>query len=644
MDRSAVRIFAVVCVVFFLLLCAAFDAAGERAEGSSVAVIGTRHMQQWQERDRRIDRGFPDYQYIPWEFLHLMDLSADDYGLVIVFCPTGSQEQGLPPAGFEKVAGYLDAGGQALVFLHGTIGDRVEELFIRSIGAGTLGRGRDNPDHLSGIVWEDHDGTPLRMANNPCGRMQWFNAITEPEADGAEVTARWVDYQGEIRSPAVVRAPYGYLFNINHHGDAQGIVLDAMVELAPWLGADIFSSLREEYAETEEYAFASEVIDASPEGRAMLAEAQALKSSGEAAADRGDFAAANRLIAEAERKLVRSYAVSMPSVPEEERMVSLTVRELPDPGIVIPRLAKAGFTNVRFHFRPGFYPSPLVDIEAETDWLKKWVDTGHAHGMTIGPVIAPAYVFHGEKTYERAVEEDWRVVPDYGREREPITGSPYRVEVCRARPEFIEHVVEKVSGIVEKYAVGQIMFDVIRWRGTCYCDVCRERFQEDTGLEIGEWPYEVLTQYPDEFRDWRAGIIKEIVRRSSEAVKGINPEVDMAVCVRSQRSSNLREGQYWWEWDDYVDWIAAMYYTPDIEGLKELLVRLKSSLPEDKTARTFPILNPMNTDRSGKNIVHLRQIDLQREHAPAAISYWNAHAICDDFLELLRIGPFRNRR
>ncbi len=635
--RGLARVLAVACVIFLM-------AASSSSAGSGVAVIGTRHMQQWQERDRKLDRGFPEYQYIPWEFLHLMDLGADDYGLVIVFCPTGAQERGLPPGAFGKVAGYLADGGQALVFLNGTIGDRTGELFIESIGAGTIRRGRDNPDNLQAVVWEDEDGSQLRMANNPSGRMQWFNELTEPAAGDAEVTARWVDYGGEVKSPAAVRTPYGYLFNINHYGDPQRIIIDAMMELAPWLGEDIFRSLGEEYAETEEYAFATGAIESSGEGRALLAEAEALKLRAEAAAERGDFTAANRLMVEAERKLVRSYAVSMPSVPEEERMVSLTVRELPDPGIVIPRLAEAGFTSLRFHFRPGFYPSPLVDIDVETDWLEKWVDTAHAHGMKIGPVIAPSYVFRGEKTYHRVVEDDWRVVPDYGREREPITGSPYRIEVCRARPEFIEHVVEKVSWIVEKYAVDFILYDFIRWRGTCYCDVCRERFQKDTGLQIGKWPDDALTEYPDEFRDWRASIITEIVRRTSEAVKSIDPEAEMAVCVRPSRSANLREGQYWWEWDDYADRVGAMYYTPDLDGLKELLVRLRGSLPEDKTVRTFPILNPMNTARSGKSIVHLRQIDLQREYAPAAISYWDAHGICDDFLELLSEGPFRDRK
>ncbi len=100
------------------------------------------------------------------------------------------------------------------------------------------------------------------------------------------------------------------------------------------------------------------------------------------------------------------------------------------------------------------------------------------------------------------------------------------------------------------------------------------------------------------------------------------------------QSRGLSEGQHWWEWGDYVDFVSPMYYTPDIEGLREHLAEYGGLLP---------CLYPMGGSRSGKNIMHLRQIDLQREYAPAGIYYWTFNHMSDRFLELLRTGPFRKK-
>ncbi len=619
-----------------LLEVAAWRPEREKATGG-LGVIGLREdIRVAFERSGRLSMGFPEYDFIPWEFLHMRNITADDYDLLVIFAPTGGQERNVPDEAFENVRGFLDGGGRAIIFLNHTIGRQTETLVLDRIGSELLGLTRDKTT-LRRVAWQDIDGTMREMKNTASGD-QWFPTLAEPEAEGSETAGYWYDYRGERHSPAVIRAPFGYVLNINFYGNHWPFTSNAMIEVAPGLSAGIFGSLSEEYARTLEELDARELSRA---GRARRSSAERMKrAAGRRAAVR-DYAEANRLILDAERELMKAYAVSMPSVPGEERIVWVTARAHPDPEPIAANLAEAGFTGVSLTYRPGFYPSELDSREAEVDWMQKWVDAAKRHGLKIGANYFPG-VRSGSRMYDRAAAEDWRTVEagQYGRERAPATG---QFGVCRARPEIQEYSVAKAIDLIKKYPVDYVFYDGMRWTARrCFCDNCRERFQEDTGIEVEEWPDDALGVYNDEFMRWGADKITEIVRMASEKIDETNPEVKLGVIVRpGGRSRGISEGQHWWEWGDYVDIVSFMYYVPETKVLEEHFIEYRG--PEGAGYDLMPCLYPGGGYGRGLGLIQLQQIDLQRKYAPAGIYYWHYEPMCDSFLELLKMGPFRNR-
>ncbi len=611
--------------------------APEEAPGR-FAVIGLRtDIRAAFERCGRLSMGFPEHDFIPWEFLHMRNITPDDYDLLVVFAPTGSQEVSVPEEAFENFRGFLDGGGKAIIFLNQIIGGQTENLVLDRIGSKPLGLTRDKTT-LRRVVWRDHNGTMREIKNVPTGRGQWFPELAEPEARGSETVGYWHDYSGERHSPAIIRASFGYVLNINYYGSHWPFTASAIAELAPGLAPGVFAMLGEEYSLTLEELGAREL---SREGMARRSAGERMRREAERRAAVRDYAEANRLILDAERKLIEAYAVSMPAVEDEERIVWVAARAQPEPGPIAASLAEAGFTGIALTYRPGFYPSELDVREAEVDWMNKWVEAAQRHGLKIGANYTPRTIYPGAKAYERAVAEDWRTVEAgrYGMERPSASG---RIGVCPARPEVQEYAVAKAVDLVEKYPVDYVLYDAIRWRShRCYCDNCRERFQEDTGIKVEKWPDDALDAYRDEFMRWGADKITEIVRDAAAGINAADPGAKLGVIVRRGEGRNLAEGQHWWEWSDYVDIVSFMYYTPDTEGLEESMRRFSGLLPEDGSVALMPCLYPGGGYGRGLGLIQLQQMDLQRKLTPAGIYYWHYEPMCDSFLELLRMGPFR---
>ncbi len=385
----------------------------------------------------------------------------------------------------------------------------------------------------------------------------------------------------------------------------------------------------------------------------MRSRADELRQMAAAAAAAGEFSKAIRFILPAESELVRAYAVSMPAVQGGERIVFTFARSLPDPEIICARLAGAGFTGVAVTHLEGHYPSKLYGKnvqpgaayagEDDADWMQKWVDTAHKHGLKIGPSFSAFSVYEGSPEYARALEEDWRVVPGglVGKPPAPFRKSP-RLDPCRSRPEVPDYAIDKAREIIEKYPVNYIFYDYIRWSETCYCNYCREKFQQDTGLKIEKWPDDVMGQYQEAYNDWRARPVTRVIRTTAENIAAINPKIKLGVFTFRGKREAWGKGQYWWEWTNYADYVMPMIYAPDNQKMKDLFIEINGLLPAGSRARLLPALAPPGV-KGGSDLTRLQQLDLQRQYAPAGVMYFAYYLLSDAFLDLLRSGPWRDR-
>ncbi len=621
------------------------DMPGFEIEAESrVAVIG---VGTFDVRERAVEKisWVVENDFIPFNLLEYRDLTPGDYSLIVVYPPFWGSERDVSDEAVEKIIRYIDDGGRAMIYLPmmlkpGVIESRSD--FLDLIGSEqTDATGFDNPHELRLLRWTDPDGAPRETNNAVPGNH--MGIISEPRADGAKTVGYWYDREGERRHIAMVKAPFGYVLNINTIHDHRMFTAPAMADAAPELGPEIFEHMLIKYDDVKERVEAAVL---SADGRGRHAGALRMERRAREAAAAGNFVAATRQLLEAENEMVKAYAVSMPSVRGETRNVFTWARTLPDPDIYLSRLARAGFTGATLTHLEGHYPSRIYREQTPgKDYLQKWIDAGRRHGIKIGVVIAPFFVFQGSDVYDRAVKENWLAVAarDYGKESGPISGSPWRIDdVCRSRPEIVDYAVDKSLELIENYQVDFIDLDYIRWRWTCYCDACREQFEEHMGFKIENWPDEVTSgTYAGEFDKWRAGPVTSVVRRTSELIGRINPEIKLSVWVFDERRARSL-GQFWWEWTDYVDLIQPMVYGPDNSALENTMKEMNSLIPAGGRARLAPGLAPPG-DKRGSDLTKLQQIDLQREHAPAGLAYFTYHYFSDYWLDLLSMGPWRER-
>ncbi len=596
--------------------------------------------------EENLNRAGIDYDYIPFNFLAVRGLDKKNYPVSIIFLPGRVDE-----AEFEVIKSYLESGGRAIIFLSHTGLDRGGTARLMKLFSCEGGRGYRNTHQpeifgrFRRILFTDPDHLPARIDNLP-------RILSEIRAvsDDARVIAYWEDIAGEIEIPAVVRHEYGYLFNNNSFGDLHNLrmfLANAVVELAPGAGGQIYSNLLELYRERME-----EVAPGitTRESRGYISEARRLERAAEGAFRRRDYRQANASLVEADKNLVYAYAASMPSVPDEKRLVFAA--HLTDPEETFARLAGGGLQELSPIHVHGMYPSELHNSRAGEDRLREWIEAARLHNLKFGVTRVPFRVHEGSEVYRKAIEENWKIVTpaEYGKPGEPLRGKPYQPtgrkqlfpDVCHSA--VSDYAIAKVVEVARNYPVNHIMLDYIRWPNSpysvCVCDHCRERFQKDTKIRIGDWPDEALGKYRDQFNEWRAEQITRVVREISRQVKAINPDIKIGIYTVSDRARAV--GQHWWDWGSYVDYSMPMIYTNDLERARGRSTQVNEKLGESERARLVPCIGV-----TGYNIADpltwLRQIDLQRELAPEGIMFFHYAFMSDPNLELLRIGPYRKR-
>lgn len=643
--------------LLLLFICASLCEGSPRA---ALVYGGQRHLSGWQfGSERGLDRNVAEENIrragIPYDFHSFSDLpekglDKENYPLSIIYLAQRSSEQEAA-----AVKSYLESGGRAIIVIPSDgldrgPGDELLEMFSCRIGRrytrdfypNVTTRGR--PPRIWGrfrrIIFTEPDGFPQFIENLP------FTLYDiKPISDELDVIAYWEDLQEEVEIPAVIRHEYGYIFNLNSWGDLYNFrtfIANAAVGLVPELAEQVYDNLAGIYRDTLAQTSSASIAG---EGAGFLERACRYKEIASAAAGRGDFKAANRLVLRADANLVNAYAASMESNPDETRLIGIARHSNTHPDDTLSRYKRAGFNAVTLWGSGG--PASLED----------WFDAARRHDVSIGAMVSPFYLrpygYSSEADYYQAVlkkarEEDWRnVFPrDYGRERlvpERLSG-----HLCptRMRDFGIENTlkyIRKLSELKHLAGLDHIFLDHIRGhhRSFCVCDYCREKFQQDTGIEAHNWPADVIVRYSDEYARWRASIVTSVVREVSLGASSMVPGIKVGIFQR-RVSDARREGQYWWEWGDYVDYIMPMIYKHEINIVRERLEEIDNLLPAGKRAKPLPVL-AVPGYRVRDYLTWMKLIEVQKELAPAGIRFYTDNMMSEPIIELLSAGPFREK-
>ncbi len=476
----------------------------------------------------------------------------------------------------EVLAGFVRSGGKliACFSLPGALADL--------LGVSQQGfRSQAFPGEFSSMRFEDTppEGAPLSVAQGSWGII---------DADAIEGTGRvaawWHDESGaRTEAPAIIMSESGAWFShiiLSDDGVAKGkLLLNLAAHFVPELRGRACTrrlALLGQSVSDSGWQEAVGAVRALPEfagtrAPAALEEAERHRASAMTAFDAGGWQEATAEADQAEELLRTAYSLAQRPVIPEFRGTWCH----PPEGIrgwgwerTAAHLAESGINHLilnALHGASAAYPSDVVPMEAANtdrrDYLTECVEACGRHGIKVHVWITN-YRPGGHAPPE--FMDDLRA---QGRLQVDRAGA-ITENLCPANDLNVELQREAMVEAALWPGVAGIHFDYIRYpdANTCFCAVCRGKFEERLGRALANWPEDVLADGPvrDEWLQFRRDNITRLVREVHDEVREVAPDCLISAAVfRSYPACRDSVGQDWKLWIDngWLDFVCPMNYT-----------------------------------------------------------------------------------
>lgn len=256
-------------------------------------------------------------------------------------------------------------------------------------------------------------------------------------------------------------------------------------------------------------------------------------------------------------------------------------------------LQSAGVDHVLPCFLYGVTPAYLSDIvpdspgfPADPEWVESILTECGMRGIEVHAWVVLWKSTHADSSLLDSLSGE-------GMLQVNLTGDtlPW---LCPTDPASIELETALVLEMLERFPLDGVQFDYIRFPNdrSCYCEGCRARFQEETGLSAGSWPDAVAPggSLRDLYSAWRVRRITNALAVLSEAVR--QRGIPVSVAVFPDCRDALGYGQDWVDWSrrGIVDMIYPMNYFSTTPELEDALAGQIPLLP-----RGFPLLSGLGS-------------------------------------------------
>jgi len=209
------------------------------------------------------------------------------------------------------------------------------------------------------------------------------------------------------------------------------------------------------------------------------------------------------------------------------------------------------------------YTSNVIPAHTDRNDLQLLVDAAHKYGLEAWVsfnVMLSAYT--GDGVERRAVDAN----------------GEYVNWLCPTNPASRDLLKREVQEIAS-YDIDAFVFDYIRYetREMCFCEHCKQRFIEDTGLTDVNWPSDVLEggRYSQQFVEWRIKPINELVKLIREWMLEVNPDLKFGAATWRWLLEAPQYWRYWigqdatyWVKEGWLDFVCPMIYTDDVSQVE----------------------------------------------------------------------------
>lgn len=210
--------------------------------------------------------------------------------------------------------------------------------------------------------------------------------------------------------------------------------------------------------------------------------------------------------------------------------------------------------------------------------------------------------------------------------------------LCPSHPENFKLELLSMLEVVKKYDIDGIHFDYIRYPdgNSCYCKGCKERFENEKGVKVENWPQDVISgTFKQLFGDWRGDQITKLVKTVSEEARKTKPSVKISAAVfRDYPSCRDTVGQDWKAWVEsgYLDFVCPMDYINSNYQFERLvksqneIVKRKIPLYPGIKAYILPLEQVIT------------QVELSRDLGADGFIVFNYDSVVVEYLPFLREG------
>ncbi len=215
--------------------------------------------------------------------------------------------------------------------------------------------------------------------------------------------------------------------------------------------------------------------------------------------------------------------------------------------------------------------------------------------------------------------------------------------LCPSHPDNFALERDSMLELVRNYKIDGIHFDYIRYpdKNACFCDGCRARFEQATGIVVSNWPAAVI-EHPDDplpqkFADWRRDQITRLVQTVSQGAHKLRPRIKVSAAVFGNWESARRVvGQDAKAWVDagYLDFVCPMDYETEDANFSKWVSSQVSAVNHK-----IPVYAGIGAYRLSGPEQLARQIQLSRELGADGFVVFNlTEKLATEFLPPLRLG------
>jgi len=477
----------------------------------------------------------------------------------------------LTPAAQDALTKFMRGGGKVFAFY--SVPNRIlQELGLEYIGyEAAQYTGQFAKVGFGG----QFEGLPRSVVQN-----SWNITRVKPVSQNAKVIGKWIDPAGkEAEWPAVVASDTGLFMAHVLTGDDQNgkqrMLLAFLGKFMPGLWPSAAKKALNEIGSVGEFASLAGLeayvkTSSNPQSAVLLKQGKDLEARARKALADGSAVQCFDLAAKARSQMADAYCAAVPSKSGETRAAwchaangvqgmtwDAALKAIKDGGMnaIFPNMLWGGLA---------YYKSAILpvdpSVEKDGDQIAVCSAAARKYGIKL-------HVWKVNWNLGNAPAEFLQKMRQANRTQKTPDGKDIDW-LCPSNPLNFELERDSMLEVVRNYDIDGIHFDYIRYPDSsgCYCDGCRERFQKQFGVQVQNWPSDVVSgPLKEKYLAFRRSNITKLVKAVSEEAHKINPKIQVSAAVFSSWPDCRNSvGQDWVNWlqQGYLDFACPMNYTP----------------------------------------------------------------------------------